>query len=192
LLTGAPALVDPPPDLRSRVLAIPHGSAAEPAAAGPAPPSPVEAARREAWRWRRLSGRLLGAATAAVAAAALVLAFALTRDSGFHATRSLELWGTPHAGGSFRIGTGGGPNVPVELHVWGLPKPAQGYYETWLGKPGDRYSLGKFTVARDGSATVELYMPRGTERGYRWIWITREPRDGDPRPSKTTVLRASI
>ena len=71
-----------------------------------------------------------------------------------------------------------------------MPKPGAGTtYEAWLGRKGDRRSLGTFKHRRDrqGDRSASK-VPPGELGGYRWIWVTNEPAGGSETPSERTAL----
>lgn len=77
------------------------------------------------------------------------------------------------------------------VRVEGLARAAASdHYELWLlTSPTDLVSLGSFRVPATG--TVELRVPLpGDPRAFRYVDVSLEPGDGDPRHSQHSVLRA--
>jgi hypothetical protein len=187
LLSGAPALLDPPPGLRERVLAIPREV--------PAKEAPARAPQR-AWKPSRRwwPAAFVGSATA-VAALAVGLIVTL---GGSPSGRALPLQPPPKtvqpdAWGRAQWGHRSDGNVSLTIKVGDLSRPADGFYEVWFGKPqGSRHSVGTFTVPANGEATVTFAVPQGVSHEYQWLWITRERDDGNPSPSHDTVLVANL
>lgn len=98
------------------------------------------------------------------------------------------------------VGGGDGASGRIELgadeaavRVRGLRPVAAGeYYELWLlSSPSDLVSLGSFRVSSAGDATLRVPVPVDP-RAYRFLDVSHEPGDGDPRHSKRSVLRAPI
>lgn len=98
----------------------------------------------------------------------------------------------PGAGGEARVEKMR-ENVRVELEVWSMPELTENqYYEMWYyAESGDRISCGTFRVGPEGQTTVTLTAPVNARR-YPEIEITREPGDGDPRPSGREVLEGEL
>jgi hypothetical protein len=188
VLAGAPPPVEPPASLRERVLVIPHQSA-------PARHRPVPTLGRRGQR-RRPPLRWLAAAAVLVVALAGVATAEVRREHGFEAQERIAMGAqpiAPGAWGEFLIGHADGANTPVRVQVYKLGHLYPGaFYEVWLGKKGQRYSLGKLSVDTHGNATVELNMPTGAADEYAWVWVTREHDDGNPAPSDATVLRGLL
>ena len=89
------------------------------------------------------------------------------------------------ASGDARLTDGG---RRLELRVDGLPV-VDGAYEVWLlNSVSDSVPLAR--VAR-GSFAIRVRLP-GNARSYRWVDISRERLDGDPKHSGASVLRAPV
>jgi anti-sigma-K factor RskA len=135
---------------------------------------------------------------AAAAAALLVVAVlgiglfrAITGDSSSGVTLTATAL-APEAGGEVRVEEVG-ENLRVELEVWGMPELREDeYYEMWYyAEDGGRISCGTFRVGPEGRTTVNLTAPANA-REYSEIEITREPDDGDPKPSGEEVLEGNF
>jgi hypothetical protein len=189
LLTGAPALLDPPAHLRDRVLAIPRQPVLLPELDDQLP-------RAARWRWFEQRRSVAASLLVAAAAAAIVIAFLVTRQA--NGARTIALQPPPHATqagawGKAVWGKATQGNVPITITVGDLRTTQHGFYEVWFGKgTGARHSVGTFDVSRDSSTTVRFEVPKGIDHEYAWIWVTREPNDGNPAPSKDTVLVADL
>lgn len=97
----------------------------------------------------------------------------------------------PRAGGEIQLKEAG-PNMQVQLEVWGLPElPSNEYYELWFIKGEDRISGGTFTVNSEGRTRVYLNAPEAA-MDYMNIGITSETSPGDPGPSPTKVLGGTL
>ena len=81
----------------------------------------------------------------------------------------------------------------VDLRVDGLtPSGSQRYYEVWLlNSEKDLVALGSFRVPATGAASVELPVPVAPG-DFRFVDVSLEPQDGDPRHSGQSVLRAPV
>ena len=179
-LAEAGPLPDAPDSLRDRVLAVPDG--------GPVADADLAAAARK--RRRRVRPQALLGIAAVVAAIAIVPTALVLRDDG--KSRSIELEArefAPKGGGTAQVVARGDGSATISLHVWKMPKPGAGKtYEAWLGRRGDRLSLGTFKTDATGNATISWKVPRGEMGGYRWIWVTNEPAGGSEKPSERTAL----
>ncbi|HEC23030.1 MAG TPA: hypothetical protein ENI95_08945 [Chloroflexi bacterium] len=168
---------EPSPALKQRLMAQ----------LSPAPPG-AQPRRSGRFRLPRLSPVWRVAALAAVFL--LVLGgFAL----GWQAlnpppSQVVELRGTeitPQARGVLKIEN----ERHARLTVTGLPPLDESkQYQLWLIEPdGKRYSGGVFSVASDGSATLQISLPHPPE-SYSAVGITIEPAGGSPGPTGDKVL----
>jgi anti-sigma-K factor RskA len=185
-LTAEP--VDPPPELRDRIMAVVRAEA----------PAPDEAARRE--RRDRAAGRArgrrlaVGRAPLAVAACALLalgvaLGVLAGGDDGGGDARSVPAEvAVAGASGTLRVEDDG----DARLVVRGLPAPPAGrVYQVWRQVPGEdapRPTDALFSVSRDGTATVDV--PGGVD-GVERVLVSDEPRRGSRAPTGEVVLTAS-
>ena len=181
-----------------------------PARPGPSSAAPDElAARRERRRGPRV------AAFAAAVAAGLVLAFVLgSRSAGDTpgtqaGTRTVPVPDTRLPGerekSATLVGDGFqaaarvnviGPGRLVEVKSDTVPVIPKGtYYELWFVGPGDapgspnRISAGTWHPDKRGITDVRFLIAADPEL-LPDIEVTREPPDGDPRPSGRVVLRS--
>jgi anti-sigma factor RsiW len=193
LLDEAAAHVDVPVGLESRVLAA---IAREPL---PGRNRPPVGPRRVAPRWR--TSWALGAAAA----------LAITFSAGIGLGRVLPSGGSPPpaaqairlvaadgsaASGVATVRRGGGGTV-IELTVRNLAPPPPGdYYTCWLVADDDtlphqdRVSVGSFTTASDGTATVRWETAADLAR-FSHLGVTLEPDNGNPLHQGPKVLTAS-
>jgi anti-sigma-K factor RskA len=83
----------------------------------------------------------------------------------------------------------------VRLQVGGLPADRDGrFHELWLlpaEGEGDPVAVGRFRVGADGRATVTFRLPDDPDR-YRFLDVSVEEPDGDPKHSGRSVLRAPV
>ena len=132
----------------------------------------------------------LAAATAAFAVAAL------TGDDadGFQPTQERAmLTADKWAGAKGTVASGtvdGAPALRVELSD--VKPPADGAtYEVWIAQdPKARISLGTIEPDASGKATVTLPLPSAAN-GYKRVWVTREPADGDPKWTTDWIVRVA-
>ena len=167
--------VAPPPELRSRIMAVVEADAAERTATSAAP------AARSGW------GALLRPRAALVAACVLLLAgvgagIALTgSDSGswqaevVMADASAEVdMASDHA----------------TLAVRGMPAPPTGrVYQVWVqrGSGAPRPTQALFTTDPSGAATVRV---EGRMNGVDAVLVTDEPKGGSRAPTRSPVIVA--
>jgi hypothetical protein len=137
---------------------------------------------------------LLGGALAAALAVALLVA----SQGGSTPGKRVALDPPPKsvqvdAWGNAVWGTPSGDNVPLKITVGDLQPQGRAFYEVWFGRgEAMRHSIGTFRVSSTGATTVSFTIPKGITKEYQWIWITREPDDGNPAPSPDTVLFADL
>jgi hypothetical protein len=167
------AASEPPPELKSRTLARAKG----------------ESSAHSGYGWK------LWVPMAAALLVAAVLGFGVLQAVLVGPSDGIALASTaqaPGAGGEVR-GEVVGENLQVELTVWGLPKLREGeYYEMWYyAEDGGRISCGTFRAGSGGRTTVNLSAPANA-RAYPEIEVTREPDDGNPKPSGEAVLRGNL
>jgi len=189
---AAPQL-SPPPELRTRLMAIVESEAALLRAAGPEADRPVAAPssvrRRDRVRW---PSRAVSPGFAAVVASCLVLAgvgagVLLSGDDGPGAVRTVVAKVIP-AGASATVALQDGR---ATLRVRDLPAaPAGRVYQVWLKRtdtPEPTHTL--FSVRPDGRADVKI---DESVEGVRQILVTAEPSGGSSAPTSIPVVDATL
>jgi anti-sigma-K factor RskA len=175
--------VAPPPELKSRLMAIVESEAA---AADPAP-------ERTPF-WERVSGLFLRPGFAAAAAALLVLVggvagFAVRgSDTPSAHVVAMTVDGAKARGATAQlVETGQG----VQVRVSGMPAPPPGrVYQVWLQRSGNAPSPDAvFTVDRSGRGSVGVL---GKTSGADTVLVTDEPLGGSTVPSRQPVLRGRL
>ena len=174
LPAGVPQ-VEPPADLKRRIMADVRADAELMRAAGPA--ADRVPARR---RWLTFA--------AAPVAAALAVAIFLAVHSTGHSTRVISAQVT-QTGAEARVVLAGADHT---LRVSGLAQaPAGRVYEVWMQRgtaaPVPTHAL--FDVPRDGSASVAL---PSDLHGVRVVMVTVEPAGGSLHPTGSPVITAKL
>ena len=84
----------------------------------------------------------------------------------------------------------GAPALRIELSD--VKPPADGStYQVWIAQdPKARISLGTIEPDASGKATVTVPLPAAAE-GYKRVWVTSEPADGDPKWTTNWIVRAA-
>jgi anti-sigma-K factor RskA len=166
--------VDPPRELKSRVMAIVHAEAELLQAAGEAADRPPR--RRRSWSW--LTTELwrpavaLGA-TAAVAAVAVVLATAGS------STRTIQARASGSGSASLTI-----QGSQAQLVVRGLRAPPANHVdELWVKRGAGRPQPAGTFVLSTGSVRVQQPVRPGDV-----VMVTVEPGQGTPAPTSTPFL----
>jgi anti-sigma-K factor RskA len=186
-LPGAAPPVEPPPELKDRIMAIVNSEAELLQASGAAADRPPAVPPRK--RQRRWSGFSLRPGFAAAAAALLLVAggaigFALNggdEGGGAGKTAAAQVQGT--GGRAVLTYDDGGHGV---LKVSDMPPVAAGrVWEVWVKRPGraPEPTDALFTTTRDGSATVAVPGVDDAER----VMVTSE-RDGGSRVPTTPAV----
>jgi anti-sigma-K factor RskA len=179
-LSSSVEQIEPPPELRKRLLGTIRAEASADRGA--------DRARKPRLRWNLLLRP--ATALAAVAILAAGLAGYLISDDGTAPTAStVAARGTaaaPGAGGSvWRSGDA------AVLRVTGLPPQRRGHvYEVWLARDeGTVEPSSLFVVRPDGTGSAAI--PGGLE-GVQAVMVTLEPESGSSKPSTAPVLRAPL
>jgi hypothetical protein len=171
VLPMAAEQMEPPPELRARVMDVVREEAARAADAVPA--------RRRRWTPRLVAA--IGAAGLAVGVG--VGAVVLQSDSGPGPVRTYAVSGA--------TGTLVAQGDHARLHVTGLAAPADGrVYQVWKKRPGadPEPTDALFTVSRNGSATVDV--PGGVD-GVERVLVTSEPAGGSDVPTTRPIFSAT-
>lgn len=178
---GVPQL-EPPPELRERIMAVVSREAELLAAAGPEADRATVAAEPKAPWWRRLSitGPLAGAAVAA----ALVAVFVLGGGDGKGDFTTLRASQAP-VGADVRMQVGESHSTLV---AEGLPSPPRGrVYQIWIKRPGQdpEPTPALFRPSDAGTASVDL---PGSMDGVEGVLVTHEPLGGSESPTRDPVI----
>lgn len=181
-LPGSVTQLEPPPALRTRLLAEVH---AELEAQG----EPVGERQRAGGDRRGRWGVFWRPATALAATAVLIVGGA----AGY-------LLGSPGSGPTITRATSPKPGLAsatlerdgevATLRVQRLPKlPPGQVYETWLERDGKLEPGSVFVLRRDGSADAAI---PGPLEGASGVLVTREPRGGSQAPTNPPLLEATL
>ena len=186
-----PLDAEPPARLRERLRAELAAAGRETGATavdGRPPREPEPRLRRWA---PRLAWALSGALVASVVG--LLIAAGTTREDSSPPPVTLTLVGTqlaPELTGTAELHPYADGTVHVTVAMTGMPASAPGeFYEVWLVGPSGRVSAGSFRC--DGSPVRYDLMTAADLAVYPRIGITREPADGDPRPSDQRVATST-
>jgi anti-sigma-K factor RskA len=177
--------VEPPPELRKRLLDTVQSEAGAPA---PAPARRPER-RRGSRRW--LGSFVLTPVTAAAAAVLILVAgvagYLLRGDESGPPTSTVAAKSTPAAPGVkatiLRTGDRG------ILRVEGLPQRKGRVYEIWLMRGGRPEPSTLFQVRRDGRGAAAI--PRGLDDATQ-VLVTSEPLAGSDKPTTKPILSARV
>jgi anti-sigma-K factor RskA len=183
--------VDPPPELRDRIMNTVRSEAElrEAAEARTDDPAPAAAKPPRRRRWS-LSLRPLPAAMAASAlvAAGVVGGIVLTGgDDTTTVTGTVQIASAPSARASLQLS-----DDATKLEVRRMPPPPAGkVYQVWLKRPNQdpAPTTALFRTDPDGSADVEIQ--RGRLRGIEQVLVTAEPDGGSMKPTSNPVIVAS-
>jgi anti-sigma-K factor RskA len=182
LLPASVEPVEPPPGLRTRLLAE-----------AAADRSSVEAEARERSRFKlgswRLDWRPLALSAAAAATLAVVVTSALQESSPVRSS-TVAARPTNAAPPGLVSATLERQSDVATLHVDRLPRLPQGnVYETWIERNGVMKPGSVFVLRRDGSADAAVPGPLA---GARAVLVTREPSGGSTSPTSSPLLRAAL
>jgi anti-sigma-K factor RskA len=169
--------LDPPPELKRRVMAEVGAQAELMDAARPAP--------RARARRRRLAWLAIPSA-AAVIAAAVLAGYAIRGGGPARHVVSAQVTAPGAHAQIVRQGSA------ATLEVTGMPAPPAGkVYEVWVQRAGaaaPQPTSSLFDVARGGRATVRVPDLHGVRR----VLVTAEPAGGSLRPTSTPVIAANV
>jgi anti-sigma-K factor RskA len=174
LAYGVPQ-VAPPPELRSRVLAIAEPVVAAPAAEPAARPAPARARRQ--W-WPRFAAVAVPAMALALVG---MLAWNVSLRNDVNANRDNLATGAAVAVpgvGNVVAQTDG--NATLFAHL--RPAPAGKTYEAWIIRGSVALPAGVF----EGGGTVELPLTQSAKPGDK-IAVTIEPAGGSKKPTTTPI-----
>jgi len=170
----------PPPELRSRVLAIAEPVVAAPAAEAAAPEAPVrtvETRRRRSW-WPRFS--LVAVPAMALALAGMVVWNVSLRNDIESNRNDLATGAAVSLPGVGNVVAQTDGNVTLFAHL--RPAPAGKTYEAWVIRGSAALPAGVF----QGGGTVELTLTQTAKPGDK-IAVTVEPAGGSQQPTTTPI-----
>lgn len=164
-------------------------------------PRAAESVRRPWWRRRLVVPPFAVAAAAGVllalgVGAGVLIAGGVGGDetSSTVAQVALRPVGStaPAASGSATLVSDGGRELELRVHGLKANGPSGDYYELWLmNSTNDLVSLGSFRVPPSGTATVQVPVPVDPA-AFKFVDISLEPADGNPRHSGDSVLQAPV
>ena len=178
MLPAAVEQVEPPPELRERLMATVRAEA-------DAAVRPQRSARRRSWR------DLLSIPRPALALGAVLLAlvaaggYALgTGGDGGDATVTAR--GKAPAGATAVVERTGDTGI---LRVSGLPQHTDGIYEVWIARGNKVEPSTLFQVHKDGSGAAAI--PHGLEDADQ-VMVTLEPPGGSQKPTRAPIIVTKI
>jgi anti-sigma-K factor RskA len=196
LPAGAPP-VTPPPELKSRIMAVVDAEAALLAAAGSRadqpetataePPPPRE--RRRGLFARRFMLRPAFALAACVLLLAVGVVGGVLAGGGSDTRTVTAQVAGPAQGAQAKLVVG---DHGSELVMTNFPQPPAGrVYQVWTQRPGQNPQPTNvlWTPLADGSATVSV---PGSLHGVKSVLVSSEPRGGSAAPTSMPVLSASL
>jgi anti-sigma-K factor RskA len=178
--------LQPPPELKDRIMVVVRSEAElqRAAAEGPAP-----APRKRRWRGRFLGLAPLPAAAAASLLVAVVVAGAIALSGGDD-TRTVQgqvlVASAPAARAALELS-----DDETRLTVSGMPAPPAGkVYQVWLKPPAQapKPTRALFRVDARGDADVEIQS--GRLKGIEQVLVTAEPDGGSQEPTSDPVIAA--
>jgi anti-sigma-K factor RskA len=180
--------VDPPPELRDRIMTIVRSEAELLSAAGARADEPAGAPRRRR-RWS-LSLRPLPAAMAATAlvAAGVIGGIVLTGGSDTKTvTGTVQIASAPAARASLQLS-----DDATKLQVRRMPPPPAGkVYQVWLKRPNQDPAPTTALFRTDSSGSADVEIQRGRLKGVDQVLVTAEPDGGSMKPTSAPVIVAS-
>jgi anti-sigma-K factor RskA len=186
LLPEAVIQLEPPPQLRARLLAEVRSDAAELEAPATWDARRTAPPRRRGAGWRGFLLRPAIALTAVALLGAVIGGYALRgggEGSGTTTTRTVAQSGTVHATLE-RSGDSG------TLQLTGLRQaPAGRVYQAWVQKGGKIEPSSLFDVRRDGSASTAV--PHQLD-GAEMVMVSLEPQGGSRQPTSAPLVTVSL
>ncbi len=180
--------IDPPPELRDRIMTIVRSEAELLAAARePAAAPAAKAPRRRRWA---LSLRPLPAAMAASAliAAGVIGGIVLTGGNDTKTvTGTVQIASAPAARASLQLS-----DDATKLQVRRMPPPPAGkVYQVWLKRPNQDPAPTTALFRTDSSGSADVDIQRGRLKGVDQVLVTAEPDGGSMKPTSAPVIVAS-
>jgi hypothetical protein len=187
MLPTAVEQLEPPPELRERLMQTVRTEAA--AAGAPDPPAvPVRTRDRRGWL-----GRLLAVPRPALALSAMLLViggglvgYALGNGDGTDATTVQAQVDPSVSGARATLERDGDKGV---LRVSGLPQRRNRIYEVWLARGKEVRPAGLFQVDRSGQGAAAI--PTGLDEADQ-VMVSLEPPTGSAQPTSDPLVIAEI
>ena len=185
--------VDPPPELRDRIMTIVRSEAELLAAAEERADEPAAAPAAKAPRRRRRWALSLRPLPAAMAASALVAAgviggIVLTGGNDTKTvTGTVQIASAPAARASLQLS-----DDATKLQVRRMPPPPAGkVYQVWLKRPNQDPAPTTALFRTDSSGSADVEIQRGRLKGVDQVLVTAEPDGGSMKPTSAPVIVAS-
>jgi anti-sigma-K factor RskA len=185
--------VDPPPELRDRIMTIVRSEAELLAAAGERADEPAAEPAAKAPRRRRrwaLSLRPLPAAMAASAlvAAGVIAGVVLTGANDTKTvTGTVQIASAPAARATLQLS-----DDATKLQVRRMPPPPAGkVYQVWLKRPNQDPAPTTALFRTDSSGSADVEIQRGRLKGVDQVLVTAEPDGGSMKPTSAPVIVAA-
>ena len=187
VLPASVAQIEPPPELKARVMEVVNAEAEPLRASGASADRPPSTGLRRRWRWLPSPALRPALALGSVCLAAVVVAIVLI-TSGGTATRTIEaqitsplLAGRVHAALQVR-------GTRAQLIVSGLPAPAADHvYELWVQHGSAMPQPAGTFVVQSGSVQVARPVKNGDV-----VLATLEPGTGTSAPTSTPFMMAKV
>jgi anti-sigma-K factor RskA len=182
--------VDPPPELRERIMTIVRSEAELLAAAGARADEPAATPAAKAPRRRRRWARPLPAAMAASAlvAAGVIGGIVLTGGNDTKTvTGTVQIASAPAARASLQLS-----DDATKLQVRRMPPPPAGkVYQVWLKRANQDPAPTTALFRTDSSGSADVEIQRGRLKGVDQVLVTAEPDGGSMKPTSAPVIVAS-
>lgn len=183
--------VDPPPELKDRVMAVVRREAELLAAAGASADLPERRPRERrsgVWGWIVARPLAASACAASLVVAGLGAGFAIEGGGDGQVAAPRTIAGGSSRGGSATLVTGA---QGTELRVSSMRAPKRGHvYEAWIRRGnGLPTPAGVFTVDHQGDGALAL---KGSVDHAREVVVTEEPEGGSAIPTSDPFMRVSL
>jgi len=183
LLPTAVEQLEPPPELRERLMRTVRAEVAETRA--PAGDGRKAARSRRGWfaRLRAVPRPALALGATLVAIAGGVIGYALGHESGQSTT---TLQAQAPAGANVTLERDGDQGI---LRVSGLPQRKDKIYEVWIQRGKDVHPAGLFQVDTSGRGAAAI--PHGLDDASA-VLVSLEPPSGSEQPTTNPLVTVSI
>ena len=185
VLPLATVQLEPPPELKDRIMTVVRSEAElQRAAEGrPAAAPPKRRERRRWWVMRPLPA--VGLATAVLALAVVAGVLVAGGDDTHSVQAKVTLAAAPDARASLEVTGSDG-----KLNVSKFPPAGNGrVYEAWRMRNGKPVPAGLFRVGNDGRATLALEEPL---KSGDQVLVTVEPGGGSAQPTSKPIVAAAV